>query len=674
MNYKNNKKKSFFNRNQLKDSTGVRYGLHLCGGEDEINIINKLSHYFRITFSKDGVFKTTNYIIDFLQPGKEFREYYNLYNEVLLLFSPYDEFENRTLDFVDKTLNDYENRLDKVCIFLVSKDESIETKINLLNENNKDSRIIIPFTYGEILKKEISKATITNKLRKYFYNRDLFALESPLKTEAYFYGRNKLIQELYDKYKLGEHAGLFGLRKTGKTSVLYALERQLVIRKGYSIYIDCQSPGIYMLRWNELLKQIISDISDKYCLKMKLSNDNYTETKAALSFGKDINEISQRLKTRILFMFDEIEHICFQTSDTEWWREGQDYCRFWQTLRSTFQKNSTCFTFLIAGVNPSCIETAYIQDYIENPIFSMLEMQYLKLFDLSNVKDMISHIGKYMGLKFDEEIYTKLLEDYGGHPFLIRHICSLINKNTSMDRPCQVSKYEYQIKKNEYDVKIVSYVEMVLGVLQKWYPNEYKLLEILATNGTKELKNHLQFREKEIQHLIGYGIVKMVKGDYFITINAVNIYLQNNSKILIKNLSTEEAWMCVGKRRNALELKLRKTVLTSLTITFGNKNLKAKLLEVVDSHRKEKEKLADLEIDDILNNHFYLLDLKNLVVKHWEIYKLLFNDKTKFELCMETINRNRIDAHAKTISESEMFLLDVSFRWLEEQMVNLPNG
>ena len=117
----------------------------------------------------------------------------------------------------------------------------------------------------------------------------------------------------------------------------------------------------------------------------------------------------------------------------------------------------------------------YAHNNVENPIFSMISIEYLNLFDLSNVKDMIGHIGKYMGLNFDEEIYTKLTEDYGGHPFLIRHICSLINKDISLDRPCQVSKYEYATKKKEYDAKIVHYVEMILGVLKTWYPKEYLL-------------------------------------------------------------------------------------------------------------------------------------------------------------------------------------------------------
>ena len=232
------KNKRYFESDDFKKSTGVKQGLRLCGNEDEIKVANQLSKFFKITFSKEGTFKTTSYVFNFLQPGEEFREYYNLYNEVLLLFSPYTEFESRTLDFVDKTLEEFDNRLDKVCVFLVSRDGDIETKINGLNTANKDSRIIVPFTYAEILQNGISKTDINTKLRKYFYSRDLFALESPLKTEAYFYGRNTLIQKLYDKYLIGEQSGLFGLRKTGKTSVLYALERQMVLRSGCYVYID----------------------------------------------------------------------------------------------------------------------------------------------------------------------------------------------------------------------------------------------------------------------------------------------------------------------------------------------------------------------------------------------------------------------------------------------------
>ena len=116
-------------------------------------------------------------------------------------------------------------------------------------------------------------------------------MESPLKTEAYFYGRNKLVQKLFDKYLIGEQSGLFGLRKTGKTSVLYALERQMVLRNGYSIYIDCQNPGIYMLRWNELLKHIIFEICRKYNIELSINDEAYLENNASTSFEENIKKI-----------------------------------------------------------------------------------------------------------------------------------------------------------------------------------------------------------------------------------------------------------------------------------------------------------------------------------------------------------------------------------------------
>ncbi len=671
--YKSYKTKKFYNYSKNNRFKGIKKGLNICGGEDEKKVINEMAKYFRITFSKAGVFKTTSYILDFLQPSEELRDYYNLYNEVLLLFSPYSNFESRSLDFIDKTLEEYDNRLDKVCVFLISKDAAIESKINGINIANKDARIIVPFTYQEILLKGLSKDYISAKLRKYFYNRDLFALESPLKTEAYFYGRNTLIQKLYDKYLMGEQSGLFGLRKTGKTSVLYALERQMVVRKGYSIYIDCQNPGIYMLKWNELLHYIVSEIYTKYHLQSENFEDKekYSEKNAAASFEKDIVHFNKLIGSRVLLMFDEVEHICFQTSDRDHWKTGSDYCMFWQTIRSVFQKAPDSFTFLVAGVNPLCIETAYVNN-IENPIFSMISIEYLSLFDLSNVRDMIGDIGKYMGLIFDEEIYTKLTEDYGGHPFLIRHVCSLINANIDVNRPCQVSKFEYDSQKEEYDGKITHYVEMILGVLKTWYPNEYELLETLAVDGNEELKKRLEFKKKEMQHLLGYGIVKEVNENFYITINAVSLFLEENHKTEGKMTSKEEAWVKVSSRRNVLEDKLRKLMLLQMTMQYGNKKVKGKLLEVIESGRKEREKLQDLEINNLVENHFYLLNVKQVITKNWSLFDKVFIDKVKFESFLDLINRHRIDAHAKTISDSDMLMLTLAFNWFDDCLKDLP--
>ncbi|QOY37333.1 hypothetical protein AWH56_006810 [Anaerobacillus isosaccharinicus] len=190
---------------------GVKSSLNVKGTNKERKIVRNFSQFFGVTFSRIEKFKNTDYTFSFLQPGDEYREKFNMYNEFLLLFSPFQDFDRRILDFVDKTLTDYDNRLDKVCIFLVSKDTNITSKIATLNNENKDSKLIVPFTYEEFGANGITKESVENKLRTYFYSRDLFAIESPIRNDSYFFGRKKIVQEFYSKYTSGEQGGLFGL-------------------------------------------------------------------------------------------------------------------------------------------------------------------------------------------------------------------------------------------------------------------------------------------------------------------------------------------------------------------------------------------------------------------------------------------------------------------------------
>ena len=654
-----------------KQTVGIKKGLYLKGSTEEKDITRKFSEFFGVTFSKQGKFKTTDYTLAFLQPDEKLRESFNMFNEVLLLFSPYTVFERRTLDFIDKTLSEFDNRLDKVCIFIVSKDQNILEVIKQINTENKDSKILVPFTYEELMDQNFNKSSLDNKLRKYFYNRDLFALESPLKTDAYFFGRNNIVQAFYDKYSLGEQGGLFGLRKIGKTSVLFALERLIELRGGNSIYIDCQNPSIHKCRWNELLYKIILEIKNKYELSSTIINPecNYTEKDAAKCFEEDISILSKELNNRrILLIFDEIEHITFNTSSSRQWSDNHDFINLWQTIRSIFQKDNSYFSFIITGVNPLCIETPSIDGY-DNPIFGMINPIYLELFNIKDVRDMITNIGKYMGLKFEEEIYTKLTDDYGGHPFLIRHVCSLINEEVQVVRPYTVTKYDYEIKKVEYDKKISNYISLILQILERWYPNEYELLELLAVEGNEAFKEKIYFCDNEIQHLMGYGILKKSNNNYFITINAVKEYIKTRYESKKKPNSKEAVWKKISVERNTIESKLRTLIITTLVSNFGKKKLKEKIIEYVESTRKSD--LMGREVRDIVDNNLYLLYLKILIIKNWGIFEKIFLYKAKFELFLDLINKYRIDAHAKTISDEDYALLTIAFKWVNEVLEDI---
>jgi len=105
---------------------------------------------------------------------------------------------------------------------------------------------------------------------------------------------------------------------------------------------------------------------------------------------------------------------------------------------------------LIVGTNPSCIETPKIEK-IDNPIFNHFTPLYIPGFDVKDTTEMVKRLGSGMGLKFDETIYAKLTEDFGGHPFLIRHVCSLLSKELdNLDRPVKVDRQSYQSAKNKF--------------------------------------------------------------------------------------------------------------------------------------------------------------------------------------------------------------------------------
>lgn len=84
----------------------------------------------------------------------------------------------RCLDFVDKLMGDYQNRLDKLCVFIVSKDDQISEKVQGIILQDKESRIIVPFTYDELINNSDSSELQINRLKKSFMN-EIFSLMKP---------------------------------------------------------------------------------------------------------------------------------------------------------------------------------------------------------------------------------------------------------------------------------------------------------------------------------------------------------------------------------------------------------------------------------------------------------------------------------------------------------------
>lgn len=634
------------------------------GADKEKIISEKFSEFFGITFSREERFKAATYYFNFLQPSEVYKESFNMFNEVLMLFSTFKYYDERAMDYVDKLFMDYSNRLDPVVIILISNDKNILEIIKKNSVKNDETRIIVPFSYDEILSDKFDKKLLQNRLREYFYQRDLFAMESPLKSDNYFYGRSNIVHNFFDKYSIGEQTGLFGLRKTGKTSVLFAVERLVATRKGMSIYVDCQSPGVHNLRWFELLEYIIARIQDKYNIELESSSLKYNEKNASEYFLKSLKEINQIKNKRILLIFDEIEHITFELSRNINWKNGEDFLSFWQTIRSIIQSEQNLCSFIIAGVNPKITENVSING-LDNPIFNNVSITYLNLFLLEDVRNMIGDIGSYMGLSFEENVYFKLHNNYGGHPFLIRNVCSILNTHFTQ-RPYKITNRDFDDFKEEIDTKLISYIQSILFVLENWYPNEFDILKDIALGNKEIYAEKIKYNELSIVHLLGYGIVhKSKNNNYYIEIDAIKNYMNSNYKNEFIPKAQDEFREIISSRRNSIEIKLRTLVNQTIMIKYG----KDKMEDIIGKYtqgdlksvlnRREGKKLIDA---------LYFSELKKIILGEYPAFnKIITLDKAIFAAAMDKINEYRyVDAHAGNITQKEYNILHIYFTQIED--------
>ncbi len=621
--------------------------------------------------------RTSVYRFFLIKPTTVYQEQFNLDREIVVLFSDYPNFEPRTLDAIEEAYKRYQElRIEKICSVLISRDVEIEQKIKSLLKNTSESQIIVPFHYKE-LQTVSDLYFFRNRFKAHFYSRDLFSYESALKKDLYFFGRSDLVHKVVNRHRSGENSALFGLRKTGKTSIIFGIRRVLNATEENSVYIDCQDSGFYLKRWNHALRYIIDEIKSQNHASVILSDESeYTEDGCSAAFARDISKLRKKLGGKpIMIIFDELERITFGLSSAEHWKTGKDFVHFWRTLRSLFQKLESVFTYLIVSTNPRSVETPMVNGD-ENPIFSQVPYEYIPPFDVPQTKEMVERLSQIMGLHFDEILYSKLTEDFGGHPFLIRMVCSAINRLCDSTRPVRVDKTVYEKGKQLFNKEYSSYIEMVVTVLRESYSDEFEMLKFLALGDIPTFMEFASASREYTNHLLGYNIVDQNNQSYSFKIESIREYLISENKYKKLGLTKKEMLAEISERRNELEPRLRNLVRQILLVAIGESAAATLVRNIYGDPRKTR--YAGLSYKELFNPNrvdIYWDDLQKIVLAEWDHFQNVFErDREAFIVNMKAVNKYRSDAHAKDISPEEMELFRVCATRLETQIRNFFGG
>lgn len=227
-------------------------------------------------------------------------------------------------------------------------------------------------------------------------------------------------------------------------------------RLGFVFFYDCKSPSYRMLHWNELLGEICSNIAKRLGINIRRE---YDEKNIIKSFRYVVNEASKKDK-KIVIIFDEIEYISFKSPLNPHWHS--EFIDFWQTIWSV-QSIHRNLVFILSGVNPSVTEIDTING-IQNPLFSIVQSEYLQGLSEDDARTMVRTLGRRMGVKFDYPAITLLYNQYNGHPMLLRLACSYINRQySSQDRPITIKLEDVQKYQEEIDIELAYYFKHVVS-------------------------------------------------------------------------------------------------------------------------------------------------------------------------------------------------------------------
>ena len=637
---------------------------------EEQRVLRRMEQMFHLT--RHGHLKLgqqkSSYNYALIKPAGRMRGILHTDREVMVVFSNYADFQPRSIDafdaIVDETFEEF--RVEKVVRILISGDHSVASKAKSVFQTLPDAPVVVPFHFNEfnLASKE---SDIIARIREFTFSRDLFSMSSPLKSDLYFYGRSDIINEISSKLSSGENFGLFGLRRSGKTSLIAGVARALTQRGGTSISIDCQSPSVHQLRWNELLRQISLDLKAKFTVQWKVGDvEAYNEKRAAITFLEDIRTINKQAKKPFTaVLFDEIERIAPGTASSEHWNNERDFLLFWQSMRAAFQSASSPIVYLIVGTNPKCIETIS-QSGSDNPLYGNVEKRFIPMFSSTQVSEMVSDLGAIMGVEFDDECRIKLYQDFGGHPFLTRYACSFIAKATE-ERPIVVDRTIYARGVEAYTSESDGYVESVVGLLKMQYPDEHLMLGYFGSGDQKSFNLLSTSDPKLLEHLYGYGILKKGIDNSYFNIGIVERYFSKKVRP-VELVSAEDRLAEISNRRNLLEKAVRRHVKMVFSVNFPKSKRREKLVaKLIERRRTEVE---GFQFDALLAqgaSPLYFKELISIILGYWSEFENSIDlGKNDVDYHLNSINSLRNDAHANNLTDQDFEKARVSLTELEK--------
>jgi ligand-binding sensor domain-containing protein/murein DD-endopeptidase MepM/ murein hydrolase activator NlpD/ABC-type cobalamin/Fe3+-siderophores transport system ATPase subunit len=263
--------------------------------------------------------------------------------------------------------------------------------------------------------------------------QNLYAISGPVSDDLGFFGRDTALQQLIDLIDAGQMVGVFGLRKTGKTSLLQRLRGHLATRRVIAS-LDMQGTareegtlplyasivGAFVNHIRQYRPGLARSIPPLHLWPPPRGRTLSIEIVRV--FADDLRDLYDLIggDERLLLILDEVDRLLPMASDPGY--EG--YSTFLGQLRAANQ-GIKVLDVIVAGVDPS-INRRDKWGERDNELYKALQEVWMPPMGDQATREMIESIGSQMGFQYEPGALERIVRAGGGQPFLTRQICSQI--------------------------------------------------------------------------------------------------------------------------------------------------------------------------------------------------------------------------------------------------------
>ncbi|WP_405820569.1 protein kinase [Streptomyces sp. NBC_00838] len=522
----------------------------------------------------------------YLKPNLRVSRTFGTVREILLSVSEYENFQARTILRAQRVIEGARPRLSEDFSIVITK--SPETARHVEEFGGSFDTSFIGFSSAEIMKyRPHGQNSFLDALQGRLYSRDLYDHHSAITKSNDFFGRKAKVADLATRLRSGSrHVGLFGLRKIGKTSLLYRLRS--ILRNDGSSFVahvdieraDAVNPSAGYLLWSLGESLLDSHKSLRSLKRLKLFGryNLFSEIPTSASiyelFHHDIKLILSTMSRSLILMFDEVELMSPTTKGSSW---GESFVRVWRLLRGIDQENPGRIGYLVTGTNPHCFEVNDI-DGRENPVYNYFSVEYLKPFTREDTAEVLEALGKRMRMVWDDAAINFTFSATGGHPALVRTFGSAARRifpNAGGERRVTLDMVREIVP--VFLVERSSLLSQIVAVLEDQYDNEYYLLQLLAKGELGEFRELAAAFPEDTAHLNGYGLCGQPAHCSGLDIELLQTFLQARTASKRDRSYGNQNLLSPGTTLDEYEI----------TTSIGNSGGFARVYSVLDRNRRK---------------------------------------------------------------------------------------